>query len=152
MPGYLPVVLLFPAYLQENIANYSCVQFPEEQPRERADQAALVCAVPEELILGFNSLYWHLVQRKGSVLVSNSKFNLYAHRMACLVQKLNFGLMAFFFLANLQGVKLGRTAATICDPCGFLNDISENLWPVFTSHLNQAVSINPQRINNVRSF
>lgn len=62
MPSYTcQVVLLFQAFLNENLANYLLRSFSQETVAESLDQAAFACVAGVELILGLNSSHWHLV-------------------------------------------------------------------------------------------
>lgn len=92
--------------------------FPRNSHGEHADQAALGCAAHVELILGFNSSHWHLVQREGSRLTPGTKFSLLHSQtgLSCAEAQLWTDV---FFPANLQGAELVELLALSVTLLGF---------------------------------
>lgn len=105
------VVLLCQAYFNANNASHSHIHFPRKQPLRARWSGSLGCTAGVELILGFSSSHWCLVQWEESKLVPDSKFSLLRSQNVRLGQKPSFGLM--FFPSKCVRCQIARAAATV---------------------------------------
>lgn len=109
------VVLLCRAYFNANNASHSHIHFPRKQPLRARWSGSLGCTAGVELILGFSSSHWCLVQWEESKLVPDSKFSL-LHSQNVRLGKPSFGLM--FFPQQMCKVS-NRCSSCHCDSSAF---------------------------------
>lgn len=116
------VVLLFQAYFNENIANYSHVPFPKQQPPRACSLSKLGCAAGAELILWFNSSTGILCSEKGVSLCLT--LNLASPLSECCVSCEAQLWADVFFPGKFIRCHVGGGAAPV-SLLQFLNDISK---------------------------